>query len=80
MLSAARPDGPAEGSTGRSMDPDDILPKKPKGVILGESLAALSSEELEARLALIEEERRRIEAEIAAKRASRQAAEAFFKS
>jgi uncharacterized small protein (DUF1192 family) len=62
------------------MDVDDILPKKPKGVMLGESLAALSVEELEVRLALVAEERSRIEAEIAAKLASRQAAEAFFKT
>lgn len=62
------------------MDTDDLLPRsKPQGVMLGEDLSRLSIEELETRLLLLEQERARVEAEIAAKRASRAAAESVFK-
>ncbi len=62
------------------MDLDDLMkPKKPTGVMLGESLAALSTCDLQARLALIEAERTRVEAEIIARGQSRDAADAMFK-
>lgn len=63
------------------MDLDEMLkPRKPAGPAIGESLAALSLDDLAARLALLEGERQRVEAEIAARKASRQAAESFFKA
>ena len=63
------------------MDLDELLkPKKSAGPMLGESLAPLSLAELDARLTLLADERLRVEAEIAARRASRDAAEGFFKS
>ena len=63
------------------MDLDELLkPKKFAGPMLGESLATLSLAELDARLTLLADERLRVEAEIAARRASRDAAEGFFKS
>ena len=62
------------------MDLDDLMkPKTPVGVLLGESLAVLSTEDLQGRLALIEAERSRVEAEITARRQSRDAADAIFK-
>ena len=63
------------------MDLDEMMkPKKPAGPMFGESLAPLSIGELEARLELIGTERERVETEIAARKASRAAAEGFFKS
>ncbi|MEZ5776351.1 MAG: DUF1192 domain-containing protein [Hyphomicrobiaceae bacterium] len=63
------------------MDLDDLLPrKKPAGVTLGEDLSRLSIPDLEARLALLDDERRRVEAEIDARKATRAAADAVFKS
>jgi uncharacterized small protein (DUF1192 family) len=63
------------------MDLDDMMkPKKPIGPFIGESLATLSVDDLEARLAALSAERARVEAEIEARLASRQAAEGFFKS
>ncbi len=62
------------------MDLDELLkPKKPAGAMLGESLAPLSLAELAVRLSLLAEERSRVEAEIAARKASMDAAEGFFK-
>ena len=62
------------------MDLDDLMkPKKPAGPVLGESLAVLSIADLEARLIQLGHERARVEAEIAARRASLAAAEGFFK-
>ena len=62
------------------MDLDGPMqPKPPAGVTLGESLAVLSTDDLTARLEMLDTEKRRIEAEIAHRRISRDAAEAFFK-
>jgi len=62
------------------MDLDEMMkPKKPAGPVIGESLAALSLADLEARLTLLAQERARVDAEIAARKASRDAAEGFFK-
>ena len=62
------------------MDLDELLkPKKPVGPMLGESLAHLSLAELDARLTLLAAEAVRVEAEITARKTSRDAAEGFFK-
>lgn len=47
---------------------------------IGQDLSLLSVEELQARIALLGEEIARLEAAMKAKRASRDAAEMFFKS
>ena len=62
------------------MDLDELLkPKKPVGAMPGESLAPLSLAELDARLTLLAAEAVRVEAEITARKTSRDAAEGFFK-
>jgi uncharacterized small protein (DUF1192 family) len=62
------------------MDLDEMMkPKKPAGPVIGESLVVLSLGELEARLTMLADERARVEAEILARKASREAAEGFFK-
>ena len=59
---------------------DEELPKKKKaGHELGEDLAALSVDELGERIALLRTEIARLEEAIAAKRASANVAESFFK-
>ncbi|MEI9901527.1 MAG: DUF1192 domain-containing protein [Hyphomicrobium sp.] len=59
---------------------DEELPKKKKpGHELGEELAALSVGELGERIALLKAEIVRLEGAIAAKRASADVAESFFK-
>jgi len=62
------------------MDLDELLkPKTPAGPTIGENLALLSVAELQGRLILLAEERTRVEAEIVARKASRDAADSFFK-
>lgn len=61
------------------MDWDDLKPKTPKGMTLGESLEALSVSELEARIAALHQEIERVQREVAAKKAHEAAASAFFK-
>ena len=61
------------------MDWDDLKPKPPKGITLGESLESLSVSELEARIAALHVEIARVQAEVAAKKAHEAAAAAFFK-
>ena len=56
------------------------LPKKPAGVMLGETLDLLSVSELEQRVADLEAEIARVKAAIGAKQASKNAADAFFRS
>lgn len=56
------------------------LPKKPAGVMLGEALDLLSVSELEQRVAALEAEIVRVKAAISAKQASKNAADAFFRS
>jgi uncharacterized small protein (DUF1192 family) len=58
---------------------DDDAPKKKKVHDIGEELATLSLDELAERIALLRREIERIEAAIAAKKASAAAAESFFK-
>jgi uncharacterized small protein (DUF1192 family) len=67
----------AEGQV-PAFDPDD-LPKKKVTHEMGEDLALLSAAELSARIALLRQEITRLEAEIAKKRASKSAADTFFK-
>ena len=60
------------------MDLDD-LPKKPEPVI-GENLDLMSVAELEHRITVLESEIARVKVEIARKHASKNAADAFFRS
>jgi uncharacterized small protein (DUF1192 family) len=61
-----------------AIDPDD-LPKKKVAHELGQDLALLSVGELAERVGLLKQEIARLEAEIARKRVSQTAADAFFK-
>jgi len=62
------------------MDWDDLQPQKAaKVVTLGETLETLSVAELEGRIAALEEEVGRVEAELNKKRAHEAAANALFK-
>jgi uncharacterized small protein (DUF1192 family) len=58
---------------------DDTLPKKKPVHELGQDLALLSVEELVERIAALRDEIARLEAVMAAKKASRNAADQFFK-
>lgn len=59
--------------------PDEERPERKKGHDIGEDLAALSLDELEARIGLLRAEIDRIEDTIKSKRASAAAADAFFR-
>ena len=59
-------------------DSDDTPAPRPRHA-LGEPLDAISVEELRQRIAVLQDEIARIEAEIARKQASRSAADAVFK-
>lgn len=61
-----------------AIDPDE-LPKKKIVHEMGQDLALLSVGELTERIVLLKEEIGRIEAEMARKRASKSAADTFFK-
>jgi uncharacterized small protein (DUF1192 family) len=61
-----------------TIDPDE-LPKKKLTHELGQDLALLSLAELAERVALLKEEIGRLEAEMVRKRASKSAADTFFK-
>ncbi len=56
------------------------LPSKPAGIIVGETLDLLSVSELEHRLQALEAEMERVRAALQSKRASKSAADAFFRS
>jgi len=58
---------------------DDDRPKKKIAHEIGQDLTLLSVEELQARVRLLHDEISRIEADMAQKRASRSAADQFFK-
>ena len=58
---------------------DDAPPKKKLAHELGQDLTLLSVEELTDRIALLREEIARLEADIDRKKASRSAADQFFK-
>lgn len=59
---------------------DEPAAKKPVDYVLGADLSALSVKELEEYIALLGSERERVEAVLAAKRASQNAAHSIFKS
>lgn len=62
------------------MDTDDLEPrKKLTGIQLGEDISMLSAHELELRIARLEEEIARCKSAIAARHATKSAAEGFFK-
>jgi uncharacterized small protein (DUF1192 family) len=58
---------------------DDDKPKKKIAHEVGQDLTLLSVEELAARVQLLHDEIARLEADMASKRASRSAADQFFK-
>jgi uncharacterized small protein (DUF1192 family) len=58
---------------------DDDKPKKKVAHEIGQDLTLLSAEELAARVQLLHDEIARLEADMASKRASRSAADQFFK-
>ena len=63
-----------------AIDLDELLPKKPKPqTVLGEDLSAMSAQELESRIALLEAEILRSKEAIRARVATKNAADAFFK-
>lgn len=59
---------------------DDDRPQRKIAHEIGQDLSLLSVEDLEARIAALEAEIARLKADAAKKRASRDAANAFFKS
>ena len=61
-----------------AIDPDD-LPKKKITHEMGQDLSLLSVDELGERIGLLKEEIARLEAEMMRKRASKSAADTFFK-
>lgn len=61
-----------------AMDEDD-RPKKKVAHEIGQDLTLLSVEELSARVALLKDEIARLEADMTKKRATRAAADQFFK-
>ena len=61
-----------------AMDEDD-RPKKKVAHEIGQDLTLLSVEELSARVSLLKEEIARLEADMGKKRATRAAADQFFK-
>jgi uncharacterized small protein (DUF1192 family) len=63
------------------IDPDELLPRKKPGadIVLGQDLSALSAHELEARIASMQEEIARCHAAIAARAATKDSADAFFR-
>jgi uncharacterized small protein (DUF1192 family) len=64
----------------KAMDLGDLEPrKKAADIVLGEDISALSAHELETRIARLEEEAARCRTAIAARLATRSAAENFFK-
>lgn len=59
---------------------DDDKPRRKVGHEIGQDLSLLSVEDLSERIALLTEEAERLKTEMAKKRASRNAANIFFKS
>jgi uncharacterized small protein (DUF1192 family) len=63
-----------------AIDPEELLPKKKTAdIILGEDISVLSEFELEARIQSLEAEIARCREAISSRRASKSAADAFFK-
>ena len=63
-----------------AIDPEELLPKKkPPEIVLGEDLSAVSEFELTARITALETEIARCRQAIEARKATKSAADAFFK-
>lgn len=63
-----------------AIDPEELLPrKKPPEIVLGEDLSAKSEFELDARISALEAEIARCREAIAARKATKSAADSFFK-
>ena len=87
LIALERPDKlPLCRYVGAPMEPrmaaieEDDRPKKKLAHEIGQDLALLSVEELSERIALLNDEIARLQAALAKKRASRSAADQFFKS
>lgn len=64
-----------------AIDPEELLPrKKAPEIILGEDLSAMSEFELNGRIGALEAEIARCRDAIAARKATKSAADSFFKS
>jgi uncharacterized small protein (DUF1192 family) len=63
-----------------AIDPEELLPRKPRAqIVLGEDISTMSAFELEERIARLEAEILRSREAIVARRATKTAADAFFK-
>lgn len=63
-----------------AIDPEELLPrKKPAGIVLGEDLSTMSEFELATRIGALEGEIARCRDAIADRKATKNAADAFFK-
>jgi uncharacterized small protein (DUF1192 family) len=63
-----------------AIDPEELLPKKkPPEIVLGEDLSAMSEFELSARIMALESEIARSREAIGARKATKSAADSFFK-
>jgi uncharacterized small protein (DUF1192 family) len=63
-----------------AIDPEELLPRKPKqDIVIGEDISALSVAELERRIAVFETEIGRAREAIKARLATKSAADTFFK-
>jgi uncharacterized small protein (DUF1192 family) len=64
-----------------AIDPEELEPRKPKqDIIIGQDLSAFSVFELEARIAALEAEIARTKVSLDTRAATKNAADAFFKS
>jgi uncharacterized small protein (DUF1192 family) len=62
-----------------AIDPDELLPKKVSEITIGQDLSAMSEHELVARITTLESEIARCREAILARRATKSAADAFFR-
>jgi uncharacterized small protein (DUF1192 family) len=63
-----------------AIDPEELLPRKPKhDIVIGEDLSALSVGELEKRIVTLEAEIARMREALKARAATKTAADDFFK-
>lgn len=63
-----------------AIDPEELLPrKKPPEIVLGEDLSTMSEFELNGRIASLESEIARCREAINARKATKSAADAFFR-
>lgn len=63
-----------------AIDPEELLPKKKiPEIIVGQDLSAMSEHELAARIEALDDEVLRCREAIAARKATRNAADSFFK-